>query len=66
LIGELHPRWVQKYELGTAPVLFELELPALLSTPFPGLCRGFTLAGGGARSGLGGAADASLAPLLAA
>jgi phenylalanyl-tRNA synthetase beta chain len=35
LIGELHPRWVQKYELGTAPVLFEIELPALLSTPFP-------------------------------
>ena len=34
-IGELHPRWVQKYELGTAPVLFELELPALLATPFP-------------------------------
>lgn len=36
VIGELHPRWVQKYELGTAPVLFELELPALLATPFPG------------------------------
>jgi phenylalanyl-tRNA synthetase beta chain len=35
LIGELHPRWAQKYELGTAPVLFEIELPALLSTPFP-------------------------------
>ncbi|MBN8474418.1 phenylalanine--tRNA ligase subunit beta [Sulfuritalea sp.] len=34
-IGELHPRWVQKYELGTAPVVFELELPALLATPFP-------------------------------
>jgi phenylalanyl-tRNA synthetase beta chain len=26
---------VQKYELGTAPVIFELELPALLVTPFP-------------------------------
>ena len=35
VIGELHPRWVQKYELGTAPVVFELELPALLATPFP-------------------------------
>ncbi len=35
VIGELHPRWVQKYELGTAPVVFELELPALLTTPFP-------------------------------
>jgi phenylalanyl-tRNA synthetase beta chain len=27
-IGELHPRWVQKYELGTAPVVFEVELSA--------------------------------------
>ncbi|MDA8255347.1 MAG: phenylalanine--tRNA ligase subunit beta [Betaproteobacteria bacterium] len=35
VIGELHPRWVQKYELGTAPVVFELELAALLATPFP-------------------------------
>jgi phenylalanyl-tRNA synthetase beta chain len=35
VIGELHPRWVQKYELGTAPVLFEIELPAMLATPFP-------------------------------
>jgi phenylalanyl-tRNA synthetase beta chain len=35
IIGELHPRWVQKYELGTAPVVFELELAALLATPFP-------------------------------
>jgi phenylalanyl-tRNA synthetase beta chain len=36
VIGELHPRWVQKYELGTAPVVFELELRDLLATPFPG------------------------------
>lgn len=35
VIGELHPRWVQKYELGTAPVLFEIELPIMLATPFP-------------------------------
>ncbi|MDP1611744.1 MAG: phenylalanine--tRNA ligase subunit beta [Sulfuritalea sp.] len=35
VVGELHPRWVQKYELGTAPVVFELELPAVLATPFP-------------------------------
>jgi phenylalanyl-tRNA synthetase beta chain len=35
IIGELHPRWVQKYELGTAPVVFELELAALLDMPFP-------------------------------
>jgi phenylalanyl-tRNA synthetase beta chain len=34
VLGELHPRWVQKYELGTAPVIFELELAALLATPF--------------------------------
>jgi len=35
ILGELHPRWVQKYELGTAPVVFELELAALLAVPFP-------------------------------
>ena len=35
VVGELHPRWVQKYELGTAPVLFELDLAAVLATPFP-------------------------------
>jgi phenylalanyl-tRNA synthetase beta chain len=34
VLGELHPRWVQKYELGTAPVVFELALSALLETPF--------------------------------
>ncbi len=35
VIGELHPLWVQKYELGTAPVVFEIELEALLATPMP-------------------------------
>lgn len=25
-IGELHPKWVQKYDLNTAPVVFELNL----------------------------------------
>ncbi|HEY6896337.1 MAG TPA: phenylalanine--tRNA ligase subunit beta [Rhodocyclaceae bacterium] len=35
VIGELHPRWVQKYDLGTAPVVFELELAALLDVPMP-------------------------------
>ncbi len=35
VLGELHPRWVQKYELGSAPVVFELELEAVLSTPMP-------------------------------
>jgi phenylalanyl-tRNA synthetase beta chain len=35
VVGELHPRWVQKYELGTAPVVFELDLTEVLATPFP-------------------------------
>jgi phenylalanyl-tRNA synthetase beta chain len=35
VLGELHPRWVQKYELGTAPVVFELDLATVLATPFP-------------------------------
>jgi len=35
VLGELHPRWVQKYDLGTAPVVFELELDPLLALPFP-------------------------------
>ena len=30
VVGELHPRWVQKYELGAVPVVFELELEPLL------------------------------------
>ncbi|MBI4987276.1 MAG: phenylalanine--tRNA ligase subunit beta [Rhodocyclales bacterium] len=36
LIGELHPQWVQKYELGAAPVVFELDLDAVLQQPLPG------------------------------
>jgi len=35
VVGELHPEWVQKYELGAAPVVFELELSALLNVPMP-------------------------------
>ena len=35
VVGELHPLWVQKYELGSAPALFEIELDALLATPLP-------------------------------
>lgn len=35
VIGELHPRWVQKYELGPAPVVFELELGALTNVGLP-------------------------------
>lgn len=34
-IGELHPRWRQAYELPGAPVLFEIELSALLRTTVP-------------------------------
>ena len=34
-IGELHPRWVQKYELGPAPVVFEMELEALADVSLP-------------------------------
>lgn len=34
-IGELHPKWRQAYELPQAPVLFELELPAVLQRPLP-------------------------------
>lgn len=35
VVGELHPEWAQKYELGAAPVVFELELAALLDVPMP-------------------------------
>lgn len=35
VLGELHPRWVQKYELVTAPVVFELELTDVLAISFP-------------------------------
>ncbi|MBI3140920.1 MAG: phenylalanine--tRNA ligase subunit beta [Rhodocyclales bacterium] len=35
LVGELHPRWAQKYELGAAPVVFELDLDAVLRQPLP-------------------------------
>jgi len=31
VIGELHPRWVQGYDLPNAPVLFELDFEAVLS-----------------------------------
>jgi len=35
LLGELHPQWVQKYELGSAPVLLELDLEPLLARRLP-------------------------------
>jgi len=34
-IGELHPRWRQAYELPQAPVLFELDLAAVLKREVP-------------------------------
>ena len=34
-VGELHPRWRQAYELPLAPVLFELDLDAVLDRPVP-------------------------------
>ena len=36
-LGELHPQWRQAYELPQAPVLFELELDAVLAHPLPQL-----------------------------
>lgn len=35
LIGEIHPVWAQRYELGTAPVVFEIDLEATLSAQCP-------------------------------
>jgi phenylalanyl-tRNA synthetase beta chain len=34
-IGELHPKWQQKYGLAQAPVLFEIDAGALQSIPMP-------------------------------
>ena len=34
-IGELHPKAAQAYELPHAPVVFEVEVPALLDRPLP-------------------------------
>jgi len=34
-IGELHPRWTQKYDLPAAPVLFEIDLAALTKNHLP-------------------------------
>ena len=32
IIGELHPKWTQKYDLPQAPLLFELDMDAVLAT----------------------------------
>ena len=34
-VGELHPKWRQNYELSQAPLLFELELEAVLQRQVP-------------------------------
>jgi phenylalanyl-tRNA synthetase beta chain len=34
-VGELHPRWRQQFELTQAPVLFELDLSAVLASKLP-------------------------------
>ncbi len=34
-VGELHPQWRQAYELPQAPVLFEMELDAVLARDVP-------------------------------
>lgn len=34
-VGELHPVWVQRYDLGSAPVVFEVELDAALQSRMP-------------------------------
>lgn len=35
VVGAMHPALVQKYELGSAPVVFELDLASLLTRPVP-------------------------------
>jgi phenylalanyl-tRNA synthetase beta chain len=35
MVGELHPRWRQSWDLPQAPVLFELDLDAVLARPVP-------------------------------
>jgi phenylalanyl-tRNA synthetase beta chain len=34
-VGELHPKWRQGYDLALAPVMFELDLAAVLARPVP-------------------------------
>ncbi|MFZ2739039.1 MAG: phenylalanine--tRNA ligase subunit beta [Burkholderiaceae bacterium] len=34
-VGELHPRWRQSYELSSAPLMFELDLDAVLQREVP-------------------------------
>lgn len=34
-VGELHPQWLQKYDLPLAPVVFELDLDAVKLAKLP-------------------------------
>ncbi len=34
-VGELHPRWVQAYELSSAPVVFEIDVASLAARDLP-------------------------------
>jgi phenylalanyl-tRNA synthetase beta chain len=52
LVGELHPRWLQKYDLPQAPVMFEVDAAALCErvvpryteiSKFPGATRDLAL-----------------------
>jgi len=35
VVGELHPRWRQKWDFAHAPIVFELELDAVTARPVP-------------------------------
>ncbi|MDO8958215.1 MAG: phenylalanine--tRNA ligase subunit beta [Rhodocyclaceae bacterium] len=35
VVGEIHPRWHQKYELAAPAVVFEIDLAPFLAAPFP-------------------------------
>ncbi len=36
ILGEIHPTWVERYDLGTPAVVFELDLEAVLACAVPG------------------------------
>ncbi|CAM2147272.1 phenylalanine--tRNA ligase subunit beta [Pararobbsia alpina] len=38
-IGELHPRWLQKYDLPHAPVVFEVDVDPIQVKPLPALAE---------------------------
>ncbi|MBU6489212.1 MAG: phenylalanine--tRNA ligase subunit beta [Burkholderiales bacterium] len=38
-IGELHPRWMQQYDLPHAPILFEIDAQALMERALPTLAE---------------------------